>query len=144
MSLEQNKELIRRYFDEAWNRGNLAILAELQDPEYVEHSKQFIPMWRQAFPDFHISIDTLVAEGNTVVVGSSTQGTHLGTLEGHLLPSWFPQPLPPTGNHIDFRGIFFYSIAAGRIERKNHWGILDWITIVRQLGFTLSLDGGND
>jgi predicted ester cyclase len=101
-------------------------------------------MWRRAFPDLHMSVDTLVAEGNTVVAGLATQGTHLGILEGHLLPSWFLQPLPPTGKRIDHRGIFFFSIGAGRIERKNHWGILDWITLLRQLGFTLSLNKVSD
>jgi predicted ester cyclase len=140
MPTEVNKDLIRRYFEEVWNRGNLTVVEELQDPQYVEHSKRFIPMWRRAFPDLHMTVDTLMAEGNMVVIGITSRGTHLGTLEGDLLPSWFPQPLSPTGKQVEYKGIFFYSIVAGKIQREGHWGILDWISLLQQLGFTLSLD----
>jgi predicted ester cyclase len=140
MPLEENKALILRYFAEVHNQGNLAILAELQEPEYAAQTRQFIPLWRRAFPDLQVTVNELVAEGNRVVADLTFQGTHQGVLEGQLLPAWFPQSLPPTGKRVAYRGIYFFTIAAGKMQSEGHSGIADWMALLGQLGFAPAPD----
>lgn len=96
---EENKALIRRYFEEVWNKGNLAFVDENMASSYVNHDpalagfpqiqgfKQRVTMIRTAFPDFHFTIDDMVAEGDKVVTRWTARGTNRGAFMG----------IPPTG-----------------------------------------------
>jgi len=77
MSTEENKAVIRRVIEEVWNKGNLAVADEVIANNYVfdaagqefkgpEGLKQAVTIYRTAFPDFHITIDDMVAEGDKV------------------------------------------------------------------------------
>src|SRR5512138_2754581 len=101
MSTETNKAIIRRFFEEAFDKGNLTVLDEIVAPDQVnggpgalpgmpsgpEGSKMLITAYRSAFPDLHFTIDEQIAEGDTVVTRWTAQGTHNGEFAS----------IPPTG-----------------------------------------------
>ena len=70
---EENKALFRRFIDEVWNNGNLAVADELFAPDAFTPSAPQLPpgpegvkviatLWRTAFPDFHMTIEDLIAQ----------------------------------------------------------------------------------
>jgi len=93
---EANKELVRRHFEEIWNRKDLAVADELMAEEYVEHAvapfgqgepgrvhgpaamRQTAEWLLAQFPDLHMTIEAIVAEGDTVAVRILSEGTTLG------------------------------------------------------------------
>ena len=82
MSTEQNKALVRRYWEEVWNNGNLAVVDELIGTDFDGHplpgepdvgrdpagQKQLVGMYRTAFPDLHMTIENLNGRGDRVAV----------------------------------------------------------------------------
>jgi predicted SnoaL-like aldol condensation-catalyzing enzyme len=80
MSTEENKALARRVLEEMFNKGNLDLADEVFAPDYVDHDpampedirgpegfKEYVSMFRTAFPDLHLEIEDQVAEGDKVV-----------------------------------------------------------------------------
>lgn len=76
MSLEKNKAIVRRFVEE-FNKRNLAIIDELASPDYVDHDhqlrgleglKQLMTIEFKGFPDFHMTIEDMIAEGDRVWV----------------------------------------------------------------------------
>jgi steroid delta-isomerase-like uncharacterized protein len=134
MPLEENKALLRRFAEEALNRGNLDAIDEFMPPEFVEHEplpvpgtgreavKQFFAQMRSGLPDLQMTIEDLIAEGDRVVARFAVQGTH----QGHFLG------IPPTGKRAGFTGIDIVRIAGGRIVE--HWGNTDTLGFLQQLG----------
>ena len=133
MSIEGNKEVVRRY-QAAFNRGDLEALNALVDAHLVTHSqasglppgleggKQAHRMTLAAFPDLHYETDELVAEGDTVVQRFTITGTHGGEFMG----------LPASGRPIRFSGVSFFLLKDGKIVE--HWGLQDGLTLMIQLG----------
>src|SRR6188472_3111127 len=89
MSVESNKAFIREWIEQGWNNGNFALVEQyaqnytLHDPTAPnvvgrEAFKQFVIGFRSAFPDFHMTIDTLVGEDDRVTWRWTVMGTHLG------------------------------------------------------------------
>jgi predicted ester cyclase len=79
-TIEQNKATVRRWSEELWGQGNLAVADEIIAPEYVRHDpgdpfaargpedvKRIVSMMRSMLPDFRIEVEAVVAEGNLVV-----------------------------------------------------------------------------
>src|SRR5215204_5320125 len=88
MSTEENKSILRRYFEEAWNRGQLDVLDEIVAAHYVNHDpavpglppgpdglKAIMAGFRAAFPDLHFSIEDSIAEGDKVATRWIMRGT---------------------------------------------------------------------
>ncbi len=80
MSIEDNKALVRRFYEEVWNRGNLAAADDIFAEDYVRHDlrpghalpgpagqKKIAADFRAAFPDLRMTVDLIVAEGEMVV-----------------------------------------------------------------------------
>jgi predicted ester cyclase len=98
MSIEENKAVIRRLFEEFYRKRNTAVLDEIVSPDYVRHfgeagwrdQKERGPeAYRQelknvgsAFPDFSFTYEQLIAEGDRVAVVSVFSGTHQGDWRG--------------------------------------------------------------
>ena len=136
MSTEANKAIVRRIFEEAFGKGNLAVLDEIIAPDQVnggpgalpgmppgpEGNKMLITAYRNAFPDIHFTIDEQVAEGNTVVTRWTAHGTHNGELAG----------LPPTGKSATVVGMGVDRIENGKIVES--WGLFDQFGMLQQLG----------
>ena len=76
----------------------------------------------QAFPDLHITVEDVIAEGDKVVGRNTVTGTHQGEYMG----------LAPTGRSITYNEIFIFRFADGRITET--WGVVDVLSQLRQLG----------
>lgn len=133
MSTEDNKALVRRFYEEIFNRGNMAVVDELCTANYLFHDptgpvqgpegfKQFATMYRTAFPDLHITIDDAIAEGDKVVARTTGRGTHKGELMG----------IPPTGKQIAVSGMTISRIVNGKAEET--WANYDALGMLQQLG----------
>jgi len=133
MSTEENKALVRRYQD-IYNSNNLGALGEVLAPDFVPHTLQpgvqpTIEGFKQlhmgtvaAYPDFHVAIEDLIAEGDKVVMRFLITGTHQGDFMG----------IPPTAVQIRVTGISIFRIANGRIVE--HWGEEDALGWLQQIG----------
>jgi steroid delta-isomerase-like uncharacterized protein len=135
MSAEQHKTIIRRWVEGAWNAGNLALADELYAPDYTYHDpqapnlppgpagiKQLLGGYRAALPDIHMTIEDMIAEGDTVVWRWTARGTHQGDLMG----------IAPTGKTATVTGIVISRFANGKWA-KDH---INWDTLgmLQQLG----------
>ena len=137
MSSEDNKALVRRYFEEVLNQGNLALANELNDPDLVYHDPavpdvrtlpdyiQWISQFRNAFPDFHVTIEDSVAEGDKVVVRYTWRGTNTGQIVR-------PMPIPATGKQAMVTGMSIVRLAAGKAVEA--WNQADSLGLFQQLG----------
>jgi len=125
MVIEATKTLVRRLVDEVLNGGHLAVIDELYAPELVPAARGWIAPFRASFPDVHMEIVELIAEGDTVVGRFTCSATHLG--------QWLGQA--PTGRRferVDEVGIF--RLRDGRIA--DAWSLEDTLGRLRQLGLT--------
>ncbi len=133
MPAEENKAIVRRFYEEFFNDGNPAAADQLLAPSYVAHlpgqelrgpeaQKQFHSMYRAAFPDGRVVIDDLIAEGDKVVVRFTARFTHRGEFMG----------LPPTGKEVMVTGIDIYRVAGSQIAEL--WEQIDALGMMQQLG----------
>jgi len=141
MSLEKNKAIVRRLF-EALNKRDLALLDELMTPDYVDHAlqlrgleanKQMFAMTLKGFPDFHETIEDIIAEGNKVWVRFKDTGTHTGEYQEYL-PLIGKITLAPTGKKITITGVVIYRIVHGKIVEKES-AVYDLLDFYKQMGF---------
>lgn len=132
MSVEANKELARRFFQEIWNEGEEAAIdryipehAAGNDPDFGSGREGFRRQWKQwraAFPDLHFAIDDLIGEGNKVLTRWTLTGTHQGEFLG----------IPATGRRINVSGMSLDRIENGMVvEGFDGW---DALGLRRQLG----------
>ena len=132
---EQNRALVRRFIEEVFNQGKLSVAEEVLAPDYVHHDpatgergsgieglEHMVGFYRQAFPDFHITVEDQMATEDRVVERWTGRGTHQGSLRG----------LAPTGRTISAEGISIHRIANGRIAET--WTCFDSASMLRQIG----------
>ena len=130
---EENKRLVRRLIQEAFNEGKLEVIPELVHPDYVYRSPgevidgadglaALIGAYRGAFPDLHIRIDELIAAEDATTLSFTLTGTHRGDLLGN----------PPTGRSVRVHGIVRSRFEGGRI--RDEWELLDMLGLFEQLG----------
>ena len=127
--LEQNKTLFKRFVDEVFNKKNVAVIDELMDPNMVEHNlgtlqelKALITAFLGAFPDLHVTVDDLIAEGDKIVGRVTLTGTQQGELMG----------IPATGKKVSFSEILIIRISNGKVVE--HWEVTDTMSMMQQLG----------
>lgn len=127
MSLEKNKATARRYQEEVWGKGNLALLDELLAPEFVDHSlpatmdpsfagaKRAVQGAIDAFPEARWVVEDLIAEGEKVAIRWKMQATHEHAFRG----------IAPGGKPVTITGITALRIVDGKIvERWVNWDSL--------------------
>jgi steroid delta-isomerase-like uncharacterized protein len=135
MSLDANKKLACRIWAEVFNERNLALADELIAPEAVNHeagpgaptrgpqSLAAAVTWLSgAFPDVHMAIDDVLAEGDKVVLQTTMNGTHQGPFMG----------IAPTGRRFAQRQVHFVRIMDGKAVE--HWAVRDDLGLMQQLG----------
>nr|MDQ3577836.1 ester cyclase [Actinomycetota bacterium] len=113
----ENKELIRHITDKVVNGGDLAIVRELFSEDCVVHKtglslprgpeafKMAIRQWRDAFPDYRVTIEALFGEGDLVASLFVAEGTHRGSLQGH----------PPTEKSFTLSGTDVHRVVNGLV-----------------------------
>jgi predicted ester cyclase len=127
MSIEQNKEIVRRYFEEVVNAWNPDSLNELVSPDLRAHLEPRLKMRHEAVPDWQVTVELQIAEGDLVVTTGTTRGTHLG--------EWFTPigTLAPTGKHFAFSFTSTMRVHDGRVCEMI-WSNWDWLELLQQLG----------
>lgn len=131
----KKKKLERRFIEEAFNEGDLAVLDEILAEDYIGHTstraedlqgrgaiKEYIEGTRSAFPDIELDLEHLVADGEMVASHWTATGTHEGELMG----------IEPTGNSYEAAGMEITRVEAGRIVE--HWHVGDELGMLQQLG----------
>jgi predicted ester cyclase len=125
-------------FDEAVNSGDAGAIAQMIDevisPDVLFHApvptgatgpeamKQIWAALLRAFPDIHVAVEDVIANGDKIVSRQTVTGTNLGEYMGR----------PPTGKSVSYNEIFILRFAAGRIAEI--WGVVDVLAQMRQLG----------
>ncbi|MSS73220.1 MAG: ester cyclase [Candidatus Latescibacteria bacterium] len=134
MSTEENKAVIRRIVEEVWNNWSLKAAHELYAKDYIDHIRppgepqgmagleKIFHEWRAAFPDWTITIDSMIAEGDLVAAHLTGRGTHKGVYMG----------IAPTGKQIVGAGIEIFRIAGGQVVE--FWASVDELGMFRQMG----------
>jgi steroid delta-isomerase-like uncharacterized protein len=134
MSTVATKVTARGYIERALNEQRIDLFEEYIDENIIQHPvgrpttvgrermKAGVGMLFKAFPDFHLTIDDEIAEGDKVVVRYSFHGTHQGELAG----------IPGTGKEITLAGVAIYQVDNGKVVE--FWNFPDELTLMRQLG----------
>ena len=134
MSTDQNKAVVRRYYDEMWNRWDMAVVDEIISEDMAfrgslsvnaegrDGFEYYMNLVRTAFPDFHNQIEELIAEGDKVVARLTYTGTHQGPLFG----------VAPTGKRVTYTGTAIFRLADGKIV--DGWVNGDTLGCLRQIG----------
>jgi steroid delta-isomerase-like uncharacterized protein len=133
MYTEENKEIVRRFFEEGPSKGNINAANELLSPDFVMHVplpaspgikgiNEVITTCRAAFEHLNVTIEDRVAEGDKVVARFTARGVHKGSF----------MSLPATGKPITMSGIEIFRIKDSRIVEL--WGEVNLLGLMQQLG----------
>jgi steroid delta-isomerase-like uncharacterized protein len=133
--VEENKALVRRWFDEVFNRQDLAVMDEIVAEDIVNHAGRdlvtmagregYRTLLRQlfiGFPDWHFEVEDVIAEGDRVVVRTTMRGTHQGVFRG----------VAATGRRVTWEHIHIFRVIDGKLAE--HWACRNDIGILQQLG----------
>ena len=135
MSIEQNKQIVRRFIDEGIIGGNLAVIDELCSPECVNHAataaarhgvegiKRVVAFSRAAQPDQRWTNERLIAEGDLVVI----HGIREATWEAES----FRGIATPKGKRVTVELVHIFRITDGKIVE--HWAVRDDLGLMQQL-----------
>jgi predicted ester cyclase len=134
MSTEENKQLVSRWREQAYEKKNLNVIDELHAPGYVGHIvgtpgpirgrealKQLFAAYFAAF-DIHVSSEFLIAEGDMVVSRDTYRIRHIGEFASNQ----------PTGKELSITGTDIYRIVDGKIVEQ--WFEADFTGFMQQLG----------
>ncbi|MCA1614620.1 MAG: ester cyclase [Acidobacteria bacterium] len=139
-----NAALIRRWFEEVWNKGRAEAIDELFDEEGVAHGlagegaeglrgptgfRPFHRQFREAFPGVEVVVDDTITEGDKVAARCTVRGRHEGDTLGFRA----------TQQPVEFTGITFARVRGGKIVEA--WNNFDFMSMYSQLG-ALRLDAG--
>ena len=134
---EENKEILRRWFDEVWNNGRAEVIEELFDENGIAHGlsddpanpikgprdyRPFYEVFRQAFPNIRIDIEDMVAEGDKVAARCSVRGKHEGDFMGRVA----------TQSPVEITGMTIVRVDNGKIVEA--WNNFDFMTLYKQVG----------
>ena len=132
---EENKAIVRRFYEGFANKANLSVAEELVATDFVDHNppspeiapglegvKQVFTLFQSAFPDGNLAVDDQIAEGDKVVTRMTFRGTHKGELMG----------VPPTGKTVTIGVITIIRLEGGQLVER--WGESDTMGMMQQLG----------
>jgi steroid delta-isomerase-like uncharacterized protein len=135
MAAEVNKQLVRRFYEEVWARGNVDVADDVFARDYVRHDlrateaapgpegqKQIARAFRAAFPDLAFDVEIVLAEGDYVAARWTASGTHTGR--------W--GDVEATGRFVTFSGVNVFRFERGRVAEI--WNHRDDLGLQEQLG----------
>jgi steroid delta-isomerase-like uncharacterized protein len=145
VSTEANKELVRRFYEEVWGKGNTDFAYEVFADDYVRHDlrptqalpgpegqKRIADDFRAAFPDLRVTVDMVFGEGDLVLGRWTATGTHLGR--------W--GSVEPTGRSVTFSAANMWRFENGKaVEIWNH---RDDLGLSEQIGTTVHAGAAPD
>jgi predicted ester cyclase len=133
-SADENKTLVRRYYEEVVNTGNVDQLAEFISPAFVEvhnntrhpigleGAKEHVLGVRETYPDLHLTVEHQIAEGEWVVTRVTARGTHKGVWLG----------MRPTGEKLEMTAVNIDRVVDGRIVE--HGGAANLLEPLLEIG----------
>jgi steroid delta-isomerase-like uncharacterized protein len=124
MSVEQNKAIVRRLWEEVWNQKMLAVCDEIFDEAYATHEKGWATYVFSGIPDIHFNAEDMIAEGDKVVTRLTVSGTHQGEFLG----------VPGTVKTFSVTGMWIHRLESGRIVEGRQWGEWDALGFLQQVG----------
>jgi steroid delta-isomerase-like uncharacterized protein len=135
MSVDSNKALVRRFYEEAWNGGRFDVIDEAFADDYVRHDlrpteaapgpagqRAIVQAFRNAFPDLRFEVALLVGEGEFVVGRWTASGTHTGPWGG----------IEPTGKTANLTAVNIFRFETGKVVEL--WNYRDDLGFMEQLG----------
>ena len=144
-TVQTNKEIVKRFYDEIFSKGNLAVVDEIIDPTFDavftgeknfskstdgrEKLKAVIIDFRKSFPDYTIEVSDMIAEGDIVVANIKGTGTYAGGFEGMGVPA------SAIGKKVIFYGTDYTRVVNGKMVEA--WGTHDDLPWFQQMGMKL-------
>jgi steroid delta-isomerase-like uncharacterized protein len=134
MSTVDNQSVVRRFYEEVLNKGDLKIAEDILSPDFHDHGapapgiegfKQLFSIIAGIYPDIHVKIEDMIAEEDKVAVRLSVRGTQKGAFRG----------FPATNKQAQWTGMDFIRLANGRMVER--WGERDFLGMLQQLGYAL-------
>ncbi|MCH6470400.1 ester cyclase [Sinomonas terrae] len=138
---EDGKAGTRHFIEDAWNNGRFDQAREHLAPEFVNHTPfgeenrdEFlarIASFREAFADFTMVVDQMLADGDFVTTQWTATGVHRGAFRG----------IAPTGRRVSFGGIAIDKVVDG--HRVEGWALIDMFGLLQQLGASMKIPDPN-
>ena len=134
---EDNQTVIRRWFEEVWNKGRAEAIDEMFAEDGVAHGlegegggdlrgpadfKAFHRRFRDAFPDIVVIVEDVIAEGDKLAARCTVRGSHRGNTLGFAA----------TDQAVEFTGIAIVRVSEGKIVEA--WNNFDFMSMYQQLG----------
>ena len=129
------EQVVRELIEKGFNEGNLEVVDALTSPELIEHqnfgpdhapgaegARAVVESLRRAFPDFRLTIEDLVADGDTVWLRMVATGSNTGSFMGNA----------PTGRPLRIDVFDVIRVEDGKMVE--HWGVPDRLGALLQLG----------
>jgi steroid delta-isomerase-like uncharacterized protein len=131
-ALEKNKRVVETLCKTVFQKHDFSKLDEIMRDDYIQHNedtpqgkagfKQFFEQMFKAMPDFSYTMKKIIAEGDTVMMYSTTTATHKSEWLGN----------PATGNKLNFDVVDIFRIENGKIAE--HWDVADTLKLFTQVG----------
>lgn len=146
MLADENKAIVRRFYEELWNERRVEIAEEIIAADCVTHQlrggvdddggmprtpemiREHVAAWLAGFPDLQFTVEGLIAEGDRVVSYSRMRGTHTGVWLG----------IAPTGREVSLPMIVIQRIAHGKIAED--WVLVESLGFYQQLGLVAATE----
>jgi len=134
MSIEENKAIVRRFFEELLSTDNFAVADEILSPDFrfyfagspgamdLESYMEFLVARRAAFPDRRFIVEDMIGEGDKVSARFTMRGTHKGEFRG----------IAPSGTELTMTGIDMIRISEGKLVEDRVE--VDQLGMMQQLG----------
>lgn len=131
MSVEENKILAMRFYDDILNRRKMDVADEILSLQYIDHSatapglenfKTYLGMITRVFPDINVTVEDMFADDHKVAARLSIRGTQSGSFRG----------FPATGGQATWSGMDIIHISNGKIVER--WSERDFLHMLVQLG----------
>jgi steroid delta-isomerase-like uncharacterized protein len=141
----ENKAIVRRLYEEVWNKRKLEVVNELISPSHAlqgpnifgssigpEAYKRQVSRFLDGYPDLLWTIEDTIGEKDKVVACWTISGTHKGDFMG----------VPATNKKVSVDGMTIHHIAGGKImDSHSNW---DTLGMMQQLGAIPALGKAKD
>ena len=140
---QENKAVVKRYYDEVLNQRKVELIDELAVEDYVEHDpfpgqgngradlEARAGLLLGAFSPLRFTVEDIIGEGDKVVVRWTNAGIHSGNFLG----------IPPTDREFSIAGIDIHAVRDGRMAE--HWHVIDQLAQMQQLGLIPTPEGAS-